>query len=286
MSNAARFTRLRSLVGTITPNGFLILKARSVRVTTCNGNVNMETHVTATCPKCKKPFTRSLQNMRAIKSCGCAQYLGFNRRHGMCDTPEYHAWSSMRQRCDNPNILHYHSYGGRGIRYDPRWKSFIAFYNDVGPRPSHNHSLERKDVNAGYWKSNVTWALELDQASNQRRNVRVTYNGKTQTASQWAREINISPAAFYSRLKRMSVHDAITMPAQTKGRRIGFAQTDQFKPKAIDWNLMLYALKAAQTCTGPRKRGECPICGGLGTNHLVRCSLGQVLAKYTYKPEV
>ena len=72
-------------------------------------------------------------------SCGC--YKRDNTRklmttHGKKHTPEYSVWTSMKQRCINPNNEYYVNYGGRGITVCDRWReSFENFYEDMGDRP-------------------------------------------------------------------------------------------------------------------------------------------------------
>src|ERR1700722_10168607 len=39
-----------------------------------------------------------------------------NRTHGRTRTPEYRVWSSMKDRCTNPNNLAWKHYGGGGRR--------------------------------------------------------------------------------------------------------------------------------------------------------------------------
>jgi hypothetical protein len=80
----------------------------------------------------------------------------------------YKCWQAMKRRCDDPRQWNYDSYGGRGIDYDPRWKSFSVFRQDMGPRPSPKHSLDRIDNDKGYWPGNVRWATPLQQALNRR----------------------------------------------------------------------------------------------------------------------
>jgi hypothetical protein len=59
---------------------------------------------------------------------------------------EYHAWTSMIQRCCNPRNPRFAHYGGRGIAVCSAWLvSFLAFYGEIGPRQSPAHSIDRMD---------------------------------------------------------------------------------------------------------------------------------------------
>lgn len=91
------------------------------------------------------------------------------RTHGMSNTPEYKAWFEMKRRCYNKNRKGYKNYGGRGIKVCDRWlESFENFYEDMGDRPSPNHSLDRIDVNGNYEPSNCKWSDRTEQNYNQR----------------------------------------------------------------------------------------------------------------------
>ena len=46
--------------------------------------------------------------------------------------------------------------------------SFAAFLKDMGPRPSAEYTLERKDNSKGYSKENCYWATKAAQARNRR----------------------------------------------------------------------------------------------------------------------
>lgn len=128
------------------------------------------------------------------------------KRHGHATngkpTVEYRAWHSMRQRCNDPKIRGYKDYGGRGISYDPSWEVFENFYRDMGPKPSPEHTLERKDNEAHYTKENCIWALQKDQCNNRRSNRYIEYDGKRLTTTQWAAETGIRVRTLQYRLQR------------------------------------------------------------------------------------
>lgn len=85
-------------------------------------------------------------------------------------TPEYRAWINMKSRCYYETGPHYDYHGGRGIRVCERWlSSFAAFYEDMGPRPSPKHSVDRRDNDGDYEPSNCRWATAKEQQANTRK---------------------------------------------------------------------------------------------------------------------
>ena len=51
-----------------------------------------------------------------------------------------------------------------------RWlESFENFYEDMGKRPSINHSLDRINVEGNYTKDNCRWADKTTQSFNRRK---------------------------------------------------------------------------------------------------------------------
>lgn len=109
----------------------------------------------------------------------------------------------MLSRCRAKRGRHYVLYAGRGITVCPRWQeSFENFLEDMGPRPSLAHSLERKDNNGSYCKDNCVWATQKEQCNNQRRNIRVTIEGVTKTLKQWTEDLGVSYIVVYHRIRR------------------------------------------------------------------------------------
>jgi hypothetical protein len=135
--------------------------------------------------------------------------------HPLMNTPTYKSWVKMKRRCTSPNAHNYKSYGGRGITFCERWKSFINFANDMGERPA-SHTLERIDNEGMYCPENCRWATQHDQCKNRRGCVKVVVNGKTLTATDAAKICTVHRKTIGKRIAAgMSSEDAL------KGGRSG-----------------------------------------------------------------
>jgi hypothetical protein len=85
--------------------------------------------------------------------------------------PLYKLWHGMIRRCSDPKHKDYHRYGARGVSVCDRWYDFWLFLDDMGERPSVNHSVDRTDPNGNYEPGNCTWATPAEQARNKRNSV-------------------------------------------------------------------------------------------------------------------
>ncbi len=137
-------------------------------------------------------------------SCGCLRRettVATHTTHGLAHSAEYATWSHMVNRCCNPNDSQYHDYGGRGITICTPWlNSFSAFYDDMGPRPSPDYSIDRIDNNLGYCKENCRWATRKEQNRNSRQNRLLEFDGKIMCVTEWSAETGISSSALRHRL--------------------------------------------------------------------------------------
>lgn len=119
-------------------------------------------------------------------------------------TPEYRAWQNMRQRCRDPKSKDYPDYGARGIKVTKRWDKFDNFLADMGNHPGKGYSLDRKNNDGNYCKSNCRWATAVQQRKNRRvAKTEIVHEGKP--LSWWARLWNITRQGARYRVLKMPV---------------------------------------------------------------------------------
>lgn len=157
------------------------------------------------------------------QSCGCLQKEQVTKllvTHGQAKkgkrTRLYKIYHGMKKRCLKESDPSYKRYGGRGITVCDEWKEdFKAFYDWA---MSHGYSddltLDRIDSSKGYSPANCRWVSFEVQNNNTSRNHLITYNGKTQTLAQWAKEIGMDYNKLRARIVRShwSIEKALTTP--------------------------------------------------------------------------
>ena len=173
----------------------------------------------------EKEVLSSSLSLKHTRSCGCLRNdlsKSRNKTHGdSCGgstTPEYNSRSQILQRCTDENNKAYPEYGGRGIQVCSRWKeSFENFLEDMGRKPSPQHSIERIDNDGNYCPENCRWATKKEQARNRRSNRMIRLNGRTQCLADWVDELGISRSTVKDRLRRgWSEEKALTTPVRKK----------------------------------------------------------------------
>ena len=115
---------------------------------------------------------------------------------------EESSYRNMLSRCYNPKSTGYNNYGARGIEVCKEWKnSFWEFLKDMGPRPD-NKTLDRIDVNKGYYKDNCRWASWEEQSNNKTDNHYISYNEDVLTVKQWSIKTGVKANTIIYRLRR------------------------------------------------------------------------------------
>lgn len=177
------------------------------------------------CGKERRVSAWSLTSGESI-SCGCYN-LELITTHGMTNTPEFRAWNSMKQRCNNPNDKNYHNYGGRGISICDSWlDSFENFYSDMGKRPD-NHSIDRLDNDGNYCPENCKWVTMFEQNCNKRNNSEILGVSK-RGEKQWKWEMSANGQRFCGSAK---TKEAAILAYDDKSEELGRGRPHNTKRK-------------------------------------------------------
>lgn len=164
----------------------------------------------------QKAIQASSLTLGRTRSCGCISRERKHQQgtHHASKTVEVRAWQLAKQRCYNKSGANYVNYGGRGIKMHHSWIHDVsAFIRDMGPRP-RGYTLDRINNDGDYAPGNCRWATRTQQNNNNRRNRFVTWRGRTQTISQWAKEQGLPHGVLWNRLfiSRVSIAAAMTSP--------------------------------------------------------------------------
>lgn len=175
-----------------------------------------------------KTVNRGHLRLGRIRSCGCLrdELIGLvNKTFGHTRHPDAQVYQDMIARCYNPNATGYEDYGGRGIQVCERWKlSPLVFFEDMGPRPSKKHSIDRKDNDGNYEPLNCHWATKIQQARNTTRTLWVTVNDETHSVAEWAEKLGMKYGTIHARIVRgIAPERAIT---SAKLKKISRLQVD------------------------------------------------------------
>lgn len=159
-------------------------------------------------------------NVRLTKgfavSCGCQDLRYF---HGDSDSPEYNSWTSMRRRCLMPDYKNYKEYGGRGIQICERWlHHYPSFLEDMGRRPTPEHTLDRIDVNGDYEPDNCRWATPTEQSRNTRTH---STNTSGHRGVSWNKTTGSWQAYLYLNHKQINLGYHNTIEEAVEARRRG-----------------------------------------------------------------
>ncbi len=146
-------------------------------------------------------------------------------------------WKGMISRCYDPKhgvgfasgVPRYAEYGARGVRVSKRWRGeggFAKFLADVGPPPTREATLDRKNPKRNYTRSNVRWVDKKTQQENKRCTHWVeapdpeTGEAVTLSLAEWGRRTGIHRDTIRYRLKRgWPTQDAVTLAPLEPGQR-------------------------------------------------------------------
>lgn len=128
----------------------------------------------------------------------------------------YWIWAEMRQRCHNMQHWAWRWYGAKGIKVCERWDDPACFLDDMGPRPTNSHTIDRIDPNGNYEPGNCRWATMKEQG----RNKRGTKKIDGITIGEIAEALGMSYCGVYYRIVRGWTPEEISSrPKITDGTR-------------------------------------------------------------------
>lgn len=173
------------------------------------------------------------------KSCGCLKKelarencvernakvkVPYAKKHGKRGTRIYGIWCNMKDRCFRKENEHFSDYGGRGIKVCEEWankKDGFSNFDKWAMSSGYSDDLEldRIDYNGNYEPSNCRWVTEKEQQRNKRNNRRITFNGETHVAKEWAEITGIPYTTLISRLDKLhwDIEKSLTTPPKKRG---------------------------------------------------------------------
>ena len=113
---------------------------------------------------CGKEFVAHIHNVKSgrKKSCGClwkSTARETHTTHGLSHHPLYPLWTTIKQRCYNPNSKFFCIFGAKGIKVCEEWKNdFKAFYDwAIASGWQEGFKLRIKLRHIGFEPNNCYW---------------------------------------------------------------------------------------------------------------------------------
>lgn len=148
------------------------------------------------------------------QSCGCLQRertakaktihgLFYDKKSGK-RSRLYRVWTSMKERCFNPNSKSYKDYGERGISVHKEWAENYFSFHEWAVKTGYKEGLtiDRKDVNGNYEPSNCRWIPKSQQSRNRRINRYLTFCGIRKSVAEWEEITSIPAKIINQRIRR------------------------------------------------------------------------------------
>jgi hypothetical protein len=143
-------------------------------------------------------------------------YDGNREKHPLRST-----YFNMIDRCYNPKNIGYAKYGGRGIRVCDRWRGlygFDHFIEDMGEKPTNDHTIDRIDPNGNYEPSNCRWATVHEQQLTKRTSSKNVGVSKT-AHNTWNARLTVGKITYRKKFK--SKDEAIRYRKELELKHLG-----------------------------------------------------------------
>lgn len=146
----------------------------------------------------------------------------FLRTKWKSETPLYHIWEGIKERCLNHKAKNYYFYGGRGISVCESWVNSFSEFEKWAVENGYKDGLtiDREDNDGDYCPENCKWVTQKEQARNRRTNLRITYNGETLCIAEWAERYYLPYHVLVYRVhQNWDFEKALTTPVRAYSRR-------------------------------------------------------------------
>lgn len=220
--------KIQSMIGRVFGRLTVIEQAED-HIVPSNGERKRKYKCLCECGNYTTVFEGSL--LRGItKSCGClgreltAERARNSATHGATRNKTYErlyrVWHGIIERCEDPKNSHYSMYGARGIKMCDEWRNNYAIFREWAlangydkDAPYGKCTIDRIDIDGDYCPENCRWTDLNTQARNKSNNLKLTLNGVTKTAMEWAEIVNLSYSAIKSRkYKGYTDEEALLIP--------------------------------------------------------------------------
>lgn len=111
----------------------------------------------------------------------------------------------MMKRCYVEKAVGYQRYGGAGITVCDRWRNVSLFIQDNDGKKHSDLTLDRIDNTKGYSPDNCRWVDKKEQARNRSTTKLITYNDRTMTMTDWAKEYEVDQITLSRRIRTLGI---------------------------------------------------------------------------------
>lgn len=175
--------------------------------------------IAVTCLQCGKVRVWKSHFNRAKRLTRCQKCAV--SKHGEALTRLWTIWTGINSRCATHASKGHPHYSGRGIKVCQEWHAYEPFAAWAKANGyAEGLQIDRIDNDGPYSPENCRWVTPAENSRNRRTNKMLTFNGRTQCITDWAKEMGVYNTLLCKRLDRgWSVERALSTPCGKYQRR-------------------------------------------------------------------